>query len=319
MNISQKNSILEDAEKYEPSHTHILAIAIDVYRKPTPEEVQNGFRKCTDLHCCVSDARAFIEAMVQCFGICREQIYSLYNEMATRKVILKTMGELRDRLTSKHNLIVYFSGHGEERKPSNVGYIIPHDALNGEEVDYINNSTLHDIIKEMKVRHLLIISDSCYSASLVKRNASGFRNLEADYHGDEHRSYQKPSRWLLASGDEPVPDGSETGHSPFMTRLLQYFRGGDENVFSVYQLGAYLIEKGNLDPEPICVPFDTFLGHQIGGQMWFSRVSVAPVHKTPDDLEMVLDEIEQLQFEELKKILKSDLDVGRDETTNSGI
>ena len=79
-------------------------------------------------------------------------------------------------------------------------------------------------VKAMSAKHVMVISDSCYSGTLTRGVSVGIKT------GDERiaelrRLSEKKSRTALVSGSlEPVYDGGGDGHSVFTRALLTTLR-----------------------------------------------------------------------------------------------
>ena len=68
------------------------------------------------------------------------------------------------------NLLIYYAGHGELDNDEERGYWLPIDADTTKRSKWINNSYILDNIKATKAKHVLLISDSCFSGSLLQGN-----------------------------------------------------------------------------------------------------------------------------------------------------
>ncbi|MEI6260243.1 MAG: caspase family protein [Deltaproteobacteria bacterium] len=134
------------------------------------------------------------------------------------KAAIKNLAETV--LTENDSLLIFFAGHGEGEKENIFGSWVPQDCTN--DVRRIENSWLQRVISGSRARHILVISDSCYSlklkqsektkASIIYNPSSPPKTLV--------ESYLKPSRQgITAGGLEPVYDG--THHSPFATCLFK--------------------------------------------------------------------------------------------------
>ena len=131
------------------------------------------------------------------------------------------------------SLLIYYAGHGhlvEEDEKGKLGYWLPVDADTSDKKNWIPNTDVVAILKNIPARHVIIISDSCYSGMLTRKViVPGYRGLEAYEPGT--RSYKdrfwrllsKRSRTALTSGGlEPVVDAGGFGnHSVFTGSLLK--------------------------------------------------------------------------------------------------
>jgi uncharacterized caspase-like protein len=136
---------------------------------------------------------------------------------AKRSDILSMFAKLRDTLSSKDNLLIYYAGHGFLDAEADEGYWLPVDATKENEVYWISNSTITTQLKAMQAKHVLVIADSCYSGKLG-RDVHIVRRTP-DYY---FRIAQKRTRSVIASGGlEPVIDsGGKGNHSVFASALI---------------------------------------------------------------------------------------------------
>ncbi|HOC61122.1 MAG TPA: caspase family protein [Smithellaceae bacterium] len=136
---------------------------------------------------------------------------------AKRSDILSMFAKLRDTLSSKDNLLIYYAGHGFLDAEGDEGYWLPVDATKDNEVYWISNSTITTQLKAMQAKHVLVIADSCYSGKLG-RDVHIVRRTP-DYY---FRIAQKRTRSVIASGGlEPVIDsGGKGNHSVFASALI---------------------------------------------------------------------------------------------------
>ena len=147
----------------------------------------------------------------------KENVTFLLDEKATRSNIINTLYRLTNAssLGPNDSLIIYYSGHGY-LDDNGDGYWIPVDADVDDHASYIPNIDIRNQIKNMKCRHVLLVSDSCFSGSLLYRD-SGIASIRRDIIELE----SKPSRWMFTSGgSEPVADGNPGANSPFANAIL---------------------------------------------------------------------------------------------------
>ncbi|MGR9036187.1 MAG: caspase family protein, partial [Gammaproteobacteria bacterium] len=86
----------------------------------------------------------------------------------TREAILSALIKLSKELKEDDNLLIYYAGHGSIH--SNRGHWLPQDAKSKEyDASWISSDDIRKEIETttMKAKHVLIVSDSCYSASVI--------------------------------------------------------------------------------------------------------------------------------------------------------
>ena len=120
---------------------------------------------------------------------------------------------------------------------TNFGYWIPFDAKKGSTANYILNSTIQDYIRVLPAKHILLISDSCFSGSLLTEGASKSTWALAELD-------RRKSRWGLCSGrhDEEVNDGPPGENSPFAKSIIALLAHNNNQAIAVGALAQQVIE-----------------------------------------------------------------------------
>jgi Caspase domain/Sel1 repeat len=164
----------------------------------------------------VADAKGFYDVMTTRYGF-EELSEPLYNESATKTNIINAIGKA-ESLGESDRLIVFYAGHGWYKPKSKVGYIVPTEANDNPNLDFLNVNSILDIFKAVDAKHILFIVDCCFGGS--------FRNIETSKNEKEVRSLDmKKSRKILSSGGiEPVKDGYADSNSPFTEPLLKILK-----------------------------------------------------------------------------------------------
>lgn len=138
-------------------------------------------------------------------------------ENAKRADILTALGDYRRELGEQDNLLVYYAGHGYLDKEGDEGYWLPVDAERDNSVNWVSNASITTEVKAMQARHVLIISDSCYSGKLAR----GLMITQKEPGYMEKLARLRARVVLTSGGLEPVPDaGGKGGHSVFATALI---------------------------------------------------------------------------------------------------
>lgn len=227
-----------------------------------------------------ADAESVAGVLASDFGF---SVQTLLDGDATRSALLNALDELATSGQDGADLI-YFAGHGYYDETLKEGYWIPADArktVGGRPAkeDWLWNSTLTRLINASRARHVLVLSDACYSGSLFRGDEPlSARGGQAWY----ERAIAKPSRYLITSGgNEPVLD-SGAGHSVFAQEVLSYLTYSDKAIFSANDLGAALRERVaaltgqmvHMGPLPVS-------GHAGGEFVFIRRTAGQPTAFTP--------------------------------------
>jgi hypothetical protein len=179
--------------RLQSSKYYALFIAVQDYANPAIGRLDNP----------VGDARKVMETLVSRYTFDRENIQFLQNP--DRRTIYKTLQGLRHQLTEQDNLLIFYAGHGVWVEDMKQGFWLPKDAAGPTDPsDWISNSSVRDYIKAIKARHILLISDACFSGSIFK-----LREPFADPRISVEKIYELPSRKAITSGSlNTVPDRS---------------------------------------------------------------------------------------------------------------
>ena len=200
---------------------YALVIGIDDYPAPLPK-----------LKTAVDDAKAVGALLHDRYGF---RVTYLLDQSATRFKILNALARLRNTLGPDDNLLIYYAGHGFSDREAQKAYWLPVDADSGNSPNRIIADDLTTGVRVLPSRHVLIISDSCYSGALS-------RDADAPVPSDGqaaflNRMLRSRSRTLMASGgDEPVADGGSNGHSVFANAVLGALDKESQPMFTASDL-----------------------------------------------------------------------------------
>lgn len=204
-----------------------LIIGNDAYRDP-----QGRWRA---LKTAVSDARTLAALLRDNYGFSDVTVL----ENASLRDMLLALEKLVHRVMPNDSVLVYYAGHGYLDAQTERGYWVPVDAVGTDQTTFLRNSTIRDELSTIgqRAKHTLLISDSCFSGSLL-RTAS--RGVDPDM-GSE-RYYQKVSskksvQIITAGGVEYVDDNyRNSGHSPFTYFLLNELRHNNRPYLTAGEL-----------------------------------------------------------------------------------
>jgi tetratricopeptide (TPR) repeat protein len=217
-----------DEAEFSNGNYYALVIGIDEYRLP--------MRK---LNTAANDARAVAKVLSDRYGF---QVKLLLDGDATRFNILDTLSQYRQKLNINDNLLIYYAGHGYSDHDTDKAYWLPFDADSGASANRIIADDLTADVRGMPSRHVLIISDSCYSGGLSRDT-----DEPAQAGGQPaflRKMLKSRSRTLMASGgDEPVSDNGTDGHSVFAYALLWALEQTNETMFTAGDLFYSYIRK----------------------------------------------------------------------------
>lgn len=225
----------------------------------------NTYKEFPSLNNAVKDIEDIKTVLLDTYNFAPDKTILLLNEEATKENIVDQLDRLAESVKPKDKLLIYYSGHGHLNQHTGLGYWIPYDAKRDKTSNYILNSTVRDYIKVIQARHILLISDSCFSGSLFVRGAK----RSADIAMEELESI--PSRWAICSGrhDEQVYDGEPGKNSPFAESILETLRKNEKRLLNVAKIADRVVEqtRANYEQLPEANPLYG-VGHK-GGQFIF--------------------------------------------------
>ncbi len=179
----------------------------------------NKYQKVPTLDTPRADARAIDAVLKAKYGFKTQVLLD-----ATRYEILSALNKLRSQLTENDNLLVYYAGHGELDKVNMRGHWLPVDADADNTANWISTVALTDIFNAMNSKHILVVSDSCYSGAMTR---SSLARLDAGMSRAQQHDWLKAmiktkSRTVLTSGGlKPVLDGGGGDHSVFAQAFIR--------------------------------------------------------------------------------------------------
>ncbi len=186
---------------------HALVIGNDIY-----DELPR-------LETAVADATAVADVLRDYYGF---DVKLLLN--VTVYEIKSALNQMRQSLTEKDNLLIYYAGHGYLDRETDTGFWQPVDAEVDNDANWMSTTTLSRYLKAMTAKHIMVVADSCYSGTLLRAAPTTVRS------GMERATYltrmaTKRARTVLTAGGlEPVLDGGGGGHSVFAKAFLDALR-----------------------------------------------------------------------------------------------
>ena len=242
---------------------HILGIGI------------NEYQNWTHLNNAVRDMESIVQILTTQYDFSSQKM--LTNAAATRENIEDELYLLTNASVLSENdyLLIYYSGHGH-LDHNGMGYWVPFNAQKDRISTYLSNSRIRELISVIKCRHILLISDSCFSGSFF---ADGTRGAAEDL-AEEYE--KRVSRWAFCSGrhDETVSDGSLGGNSPFATAIIEELQLNTRPKLHIARLADKVTEttRSNYPQMPDANPIQN-AGHK-GGQFVFTLRSYVPSETT---------------------------------------
>jgi uncharacterized caspase-like protein len=264
-----------------------LIIGINDYKDP----------KIPDLKTAVNDALAMAELLSENYGF---QVELLMGRKATKEAIYQALRKLASSTKLDDSILIYYAGHGDLDRTYNDGWWIPVDAKAGNPITYLDNVQVQKSMRNMNARHVLLISDSCYSGTLFGHSRAIPRVINKRYYLN---LYNEKSRWGMTSGNKtPVSDDGSEGHSVFAYQLLKELRTNKNPYLSIQELCTRIapIISNNSEQTPLCRPIRN-TGDQGGEFVFVASNDVMEMSPYPElTAERKRLELERIELERIK-------------------
>lgn len=202
-----------------------LLIGINNYNHPAWQRLKNP----------ISDIRAIKQVLVENYRFHPADVMIL--EDAGYDEIVNAFNQLKRFSGNNTNLLVYYAGHGYYPQDEGEGYWIPKDAGKPDSLRlFLPTSTVLGKIKSIKTKHTLLIADSCFSGSLIRKT----RGVESNSRFYQDLSRKKSRQIITSGGLEPVDDQGAGNHSIFAGKLLKILRQDRQEPLSASELAFHL-------------------------------------------------------------------------------
>jgi uncharacterized caspase-like protein len=236
----------------------------------------NHYQHYTPLSTPLDDAKELTSILHDKYGFQTQPLLD-----ATHDQIITALSSYRNTLHENDNLLIYYAGHGYYDKAADLAYWFPIDAERGNPARWINATEITGQARAIAARHVLIISDSCYSG-MIARGDSPTIDVPQERKDYLEGLLQGRSRYVIASGgDEPVADndpGHSSKHSVFANALLRGLRAFDGAEFAAEELFYKYVRQSVIGGSQQKPEYDIIRdsGHNSGGFVFFGS-GTAPV------------------------------------------
>ena len=131
------------------------------------------YRYLDKLKTAVFDADAVADLLEAQYGF---NVTRLTN--ATRDAVLRALTSYRRELKPNDNLLIYYAGHGVLDSITQEGYWLPVDAERDVPTNWISVASITTMLKAIRAKHVMVVSDSCYSGTLVRAARAELKTAE---------------------------------------------------------------------------------------------------------------------------------------------
>jgi len=210
---------------------------------PTGEEVKgdlwlltigiDSYLSWPQLKTASNDARSVKDVLLQRYHLDNSRIVELINEQATRHNILNSFVELAKKVKPDDSLLVFYAGHGHIDPITGKGSWIPVESGTNDPTAWIDNRNITDYlnINAIKAKHVLMVSDSCFSGDFFRGSRGALPNIDDAF---LKKAYQHSSRQAISSGGlEPISDAGFGGNSVFSHFLVATLKNNKKDYLYI--------------------------------------------------------------------------------------
>ncbi|MEE9344927.1 MAG: caspase family protein [Methylococcales bacterium] len=170
----------------------------------------------------VNDARAVEEILRTRYGY---QTTLLIN--ASRHQVMTAFNDLREVLSEKDNLLIYYAGHGEIDKSDQSAYWLPTDAEMNNSANWLSSHSITQFLNIIDAKHILVVADSCYSGAMTQTAIARLPEQMAEEKRKKWLKFmvKRKARTVMTSGGvKPVLDSGGGQHSVFAKAFLNVLK-----------------------------------------------------------------------------------------------
>ena len=157
-------------------------------------------------------------------------------EDPSRENIIRAFNKMALEADANDSVVIYYAGHGVVIPVNGVdtGFWLPSDTNAEEPGSWLSNGDIAKMVAAVGARQLMLVSDSCYSGSLV-----GSEKVQLSQSTDASDLLSRKAAVVMSSGgNEPVADEGRDGHSIFAWHFMRAL----EDVNN-WQVGGNVFER----------------------------------------------------------------------------
>lgn len=193
----------------------------------------NDYARYPHLTTPINDAKSVDVVLRERYGFTTRVIQN-----GNRHDIMTAFNEMQARMAENDSFLIYYAGHGDIDSKTREAYWLPVDAEVGNTANWIPSKAITDLMSIMPARHIIVVSDSCYSGAMT---GAAVAKLPTELEADKKEKWlkvmaTKKGRTVLTSGDvKPVLDNGGDGHSVFAHSFLKVLRS-NQGLLEDYEI-----------------------------------------------------------------------------------
>lgn len=210
----------------------------------------NQYEHLSTLQTSANDAKAVEQVLRTRYGYKTKLLIN-----ASRYQIMSAFNSLRQTLTEKDNLLIYYAGHGEIDKSDQSAYWLPTDAEANNNANWLSSYSITEYLSILAAKHILVVADSCYAGAMTE---TSIVRLPEEMPEDKREKWLKfmnnrKARTVMTSGGvKPVLDSGSGSHSVFANAFLNALKT-NSGLLEDYEL--YRIVAGEVKQSAAQVGF----------------------------------------------------------------
>jgi uncharacterized caspase-like protein len=157
-------------------------------------------------------------------------------ENPTRESMIRAFNKIALEADANDSVVIYYAGHGVVVPVggTDTGFWLPSDTNAEDPASWLSNADIARMVAAVGSRQLMLISDSCYSGSLVGNE----RVQVANSSNAADLLSRKAAVVMSSGGNEPVADEGRDGHSVFAWHFMRALEGVDN-----WQIGGSVFDR----------------------------------------------------------------------------
>ena len=193
----------DDSKPVITGKYYALVIGIQNYIDPQFPKLENP----------IKDAQTFYNTITTKYTFNTEDVKFLKDP--TNLEIEDALDYFSKKIRSDDSFLIFYAGHGYFDEAANNGYWIPSNAGRSSKTTWFRNSTLRDYLREIKSKHILLISDACFGGSIFTQSRGindaslAIKNL-----------YDLPSKKAMTSGTKKETVSDESAFLKYLVMRL---------------------------------------------------------------------------------------------------
>ncbi|KPF47910.1 hypothetical protein IP87_09350 [beta proteobacterium AAP121] len=157
-------------------------------------------------------------------------------ENPSREAMIRAFNKIALEADANDSVVIYYAGHGVVVPVggTDTGFWLPSDTNAEDPASWLSNADIARMVAAVGSRQLMLISDSCYSGSLV-----GNERVQVTNSSNAADMLTRKAAVVMSSGgNEPVADEGRDGHSVFAWHFMRALEGVDN-----WQIGGSVFDR----------------------------------------------------------------------------